>query len=122
MDHELIAVPHTVRSVLVVEDDAVIAFDLRSVLTGMGYYVVGPVTSLAEALKKITEEEPDAAVIEMMLGGEATSKVAESLDDSKIPHVFVDGHAAGPVSNMYRGRPLLNNPYDYHSLLGALDK
>ena len=121
MDHELIAARHTARSVLVVEDDAHIAFDLRCVLTAMGYYVVGPVTCLTDALSKITDEKPDAAVIEMTLGEEATPKVAESLNAAKIPHVFIDGHAGGPILKTYRDQPLLNNPYDYHSLLGALE-
>jgi len=57
----------------------------------------------------------------MTLGEEATPKVAEALNAEKIPHFFIDGHATGPNLKTYRDQPLLSNPYDYHSVLEALE-
>jgi CheY-like chemotaxis protein len=112
--------PETARSVLVVEDEATVACDLQRILGGAGYRVIGPVASLSGALRKIADGELDGAVLDVTLEDDKAQQVAEALDRAKIPHIFVDGWAVGPIVDRCRDRPLLNNPYDYHSLLDAL--
>jgi CheY-like chemotaxis protein len=109
------------RSVLVVEDQAIIASDLQRFLDSTGFEVVGPVTSVDGALSKIADEKVDGAVLDVKLGGDTAHRVAAALKAAKIPHVFVNGWAVGPIPEQCRDRPLLNNPYDYHSLLDALN-
>jgi CheY-like chemotaxis protein len=110
----------TARSVLVIEDAATIACDLKRVLDGAGYRVVGPVASLDGALSRIADSELDGAVLDVTLEGDKAQQVAEALDKAHIPHIFVNGWAVGPAAGQCRDRPLLNNPYDYRSLLDAL--
>jgi CheY-like chemotaxis protein len=120
MVHGSVASLNAGRTVLVVEDEAVIAFDLQTFLGGAGYRVVGPVGSITEALNKIAAEKLDGAVLDPGVGGATVNCVADALEAAKIPYVFVTGHAVGQISEKYRGHPFLNNPYDYHSLLDAL--
>jgi two-component SAPR family response regulator len=107
-------------SVLVVEDETVIASDLQRFLGGRGFHVVGPVGCLDDALSKIIDEKLDGAVLDVTLGGDVASRVADALTAAKVPYVFVNGHAVPLVSETYRDHRLLNNPYDYHSLLDGL--
>jgi len=112
----------TARYVLLVEDEATVACDLHRFLGGAGYHVVGPVASLADALSKIAGGKVDGAVLDVTLEGGNAEQVADALDQANIPHIFINGWAIGPACAECRHRPLLNNPYDYHSLLDALDR
>jgi CheY-like chemotaxis protein len=111
----------TMRSVLVVEDQAVVACDLQRFLGSTGYHAVGPVGSPQEALSKIAAGELDGAVLDVKLTGDAAPQIADALKAAKVPHIFINGWAVGRIPEQCRDRPLLNNPYDYHSLLDALN-
>ena len=108
------------RWVLLVEDQAIVACDLQRFLDGTGYHVVG-VRSPDEALETIANSQLDGAVLDVKLIGDASPQVADALKAAKIPHIFINGWAVGPIPERCRERPLLNNPYDYHSLLDALN-
>lgn len=111
----------TARAVLVIEDQSMVACDLQNFLGGTGFRVVGPVCSLAAALGKIADGEIHGAIVEMRLGDDTADRVADALRAAHIPHIFVNGWAVGPIPERCRDRPILNNPYDYHSLLAALN-
>ncbi len=111
----------TTRSVLVVEDQAIVACDLQRFLDSTGYRVIGPVGSPDEALSEIASGKLDGAVLDVKLTGDAAPQVAAALKAAKVPHIFINGWAVGPIPEQCRDRPLLNNPYDYHSLLDALN-
>ena len=103
-------------AILVIEDEAIVASDLQRFLGSTGYRVVGPVASRAGALSRITTNKLDGALLDLQLAGD----VAEVLQAANIPHIFINGWGIGPSAERYRDQPVLNNPYDYHSLLNAL--
>jgi len=112
----------TTRSVLVVEDQAIVACDLQRFLDSTGYRVIGPVGSPDEALSTIASSKLDGAVLDVKLTGDAAPQIADALKAAKVPHIFINGWAVGPpIPEQCRNRPLLNNPYDYRSLLDALN-
>ena len=108
------------RTVLVIEDQAIVASDLERFLGGTGYHVVGPVASPDEALSKISGAKLDGAVLDVKLVGDASAHISDALNAAKIPYVFINGWAMAPIPEQCRDHPLLNNPYDYCSLLAAL--
>jgi DNA-binding LytR/AlgR family response regulator len=59
----------TALRVLVVEDDELTAMQLTMLLSQLGYYVVGPAASMAEALALAGREAPDVALLDVHLGG-----------------------------------------------------
>ena len=109
------------RTVLVVEDQAMVASDLQRFLDGTGYRVVGPACSPEEALDTIKSGKLDGAVLDVKLLGGSSDQVAHALKAARIPHIFIDGWAIGQSPEQRRDKPLLSNPYDYRSLLDALD-
>ena len=111
----------TIRSVLVIEDQAMIACDLQRFLDDAGYHVVGPVGSPDEALREIANGKLDGAVLDVKLLRDSSPQLAEALKAAMIPHIFINGWAVGEIPDRCRDRPLLNNPYDYRSLLDALN-
>ena len=82
------------RRVLVLEDEALIAFDLASILEGQGHAVCGPHTTQETALAEIERAPPDAALIDVNLGKGVTSRaVAEALRRHDVPFAFLTGYA-----------------------------
>lgn len=61
------------RKILIVEDDALIAMELGERLADMGYEVLGPAHSIAEAEAVIARDTPDAALLDANLGGGVSS-------------------------------------------------
>jgi len=59
--------PHTI---LTIEDDLLIAEDLKQKLTQLGYQVLGNVTNCEEALAFIQARTPDLIIVDIMIEGE----------------------------------------------------
>jgi two-component system, response regulator PdtaR len=76
-----------VKKVLVVEDDFLIAEDLRQTLESLGWQVVGPAPSVRTALKLLESERPTAAVLDMHLFQEVVTPVALTLRKLGIPFI-----------------------------------
>ncbi len=90
--------------VLVVEDEFLIADELRRVLIAGGFRVMGPVSSNEDALDLIDQDKPDFAVLDVYLGAEKVTPVALELQRLKVP--FVLASASPPTS----WRPALSLP------------
>ena len=56
-------------SILVVEDDQIIAWDLTERLTGLGYRVAAHAASGSEAVRLAADLRPDLIVMDVRLGG-----------------------------------------------------
>jgi DNA-binding response OmpR family regulator len=78
--------------VLVVEDEFLIAMELDAVLQEAGFTVVGPVSSVGEALDAIQAERPDAAVLDVSLYGQRVTPVAQVLLSIETPFVLTSAY------------------------------
>jgi CheY-like chemotaxis protein len=87
-------------SVLVAEDNAIIAMDMDRLLQEAGYDVVGPVPTVLEALAAIRHRPPDAAVLDVGLSDGVAFPVAEKLDAVGVPFVLVTGHSTSSVPHV----------------------
>lgn len=106
--------------VLVVEDVAVLAWQVRDVLTDAGAAVAGPAPSVAHALGLLAEHEVDAAVLDMNLNGEPADPIADALAARGIPFVFLTGYGSGVAEGRHVGRPMLGKPFRAAALVRAL--
>jgi response regulator NasT len=68
----------TVR-VLIVDDEAVIRMGLRSMVTGLGYEVVGTAVNGDDALEKVYDLQPDLLLLDIKMPGKDGLTVAEIL-------------------------------------------
>jgi CheY-like chemotaxis protein len=104
--------------VLVVEDEPVVAMCLEDILEGLGCVPVGPATRLAEGLAMAAQEEFGAAILDINLGGERSTPIAEMLRRRGIPFVFASGY--GSVPEGFDGMPLIEKPYREGDIDAAL--
>lgn len=56
--------------ILIVEDETIVALDLKNTLTILGYDVVGMATSGLQAVEKAKKERPDLVLMDIILKGE----------------------------------------------------
>src|SRR5262249_16087902 len=80
------------HSVLIVEDDYSMAKVLQRTLEQAGPKVIGPVPSVAEALRLIAEDTSQADILDINLGGEKVFPVACDLRQRRIPFIFCTGY------------------------------
>lgn len=109
------------RRVLVVEDDYLLADDLRRELGRLGIAVLGPVPTVAEALDLLAgPEAPDAALLDLNLGGELVFAVADALAARGVPFAFLTGYDRWAWADRYADAPRFEKPVDLGRAIGAL--
>jgi CheY-like chemotaxis protein len=108
-------------SVLVLEDEMMVAMLLEDMLTDLGSSVVGPVATAPDALALLKTRPVDIALLDVNLSyGQSGYAVAEVLAQSGVPFAFVTGYGAGGLIPAYRDRPTLQKPFHLAALVETL--
>lgn len=102
--------------ILVVEDEPLIAMDLKHLLTGLGCSVVGPALNLNQGMRLIEAETFDGAILDVNLGGKMVFPLADTLAERSIPFMYVTGYSS-MLRACNHGRPVLQKPYNNGQLL-----
>jgi DNA-binding response OmpR family regulator len=110
------------KSVLVVEDDALIACDLHQILESSGYRVIGPARSAEAALGLIERDIPDLALLDADLGKATSFALADTLLRHNARLIFVTGHSPRWFSHAHRNRRVLEKPFLPEALLAAVEE
>ncbi len=81
--------------ILVVEDESIVARDIRNMLVGLGYEVTGVVANAKAAVSKAQETLPDIVLMDVMLQGEITGvQAADKIyTNFSIPIVYLTAYA-----------------------------
>ena len=91
------------RRILLVEDDYFIADAMSDALEDAGATVLGPVSSVEEALALLDRErEVDSAILDINLNGEMVFPVADMLTARGIPFLFATGYDEAAVPPAWR--------------------
>ena len=106
--------------ILVVEDEFLVAMELETMVRELGGEVIGPLSSLEEAVAIARQETLDAAVLDVNVGGRLVTRVADALAARAIPFVFCTGYDAASLPGRHAGAPILMKPCQAHELKNAL--
>ena len=104
--------PMAARRVMIVEDEALVALVLADQLADLGFSVIGPCSSIAEATAAAAEHELDAAILDVNLGGELVYPVADLLSSRGIPFVFVTGYGQESIDRRFAHTIVLEKPVE----------
>ena len=118
---EALAVGALPNDILIVEDDLIIALDLEETILRLGAQTTRTATSVAQALDMITARKPDFALLNVSLGNETSTPIAERLHALGIGFGFVTGHTtrAGLLAR-FPDKPRLGKPFARNELEAAL--
>ena len=107
--------------VLVVEDEFLVALELEEMVERLGFCVIGPAPTVAKARSLLERERPDVALLDVNLGGERSTPIAEFLRQQGIPFVLTTGYGRSQLSEpALVDAPRLSKPVDPECLRHAL--
>ena len=79
-------------TVLVVEDEFIIALDLSETVQDLGYELEGPFADKANAFEAIEEQMPDVAILDVFTADGEVFPLADALTAKGVPIIFHSGH------------------------------
>lgn len=83
-------------SILIAEDEAIIAMLLGEVLTGLGHTICASVATAGEAVTAAREHHPDLIIVDAGLRESSGVDAMETiLAEGDVPHIFMSGNKAG---------------------------
>ena len=107
--------------IFVVEDEALVAFEMTDLLEEMGFTIVGPSLRLDDAMELARCEEIDAAFLDVNLGNGSTSQpVVEILREREVPYAFITAYDANQVTFRLADDRILRKPVTGQKMLKTL--
>ncbi len=92
-DIEVGRVPGT-PTVMIVEDEALIAFSLEEAFQEEGFAVAGLFSSCADAVSSLAGQQPNVAVVDATLRDGSCLELARQLRDRDVPFLIYSGRNA----------------------------
>lgn len=81
------------EKILIVEDEFIVANDLKIMLQKAGYQIVGIASSVVQARKLIEEKKPDWVLLDIMLKGDLTGiDLAWELREMNLPFLYISAN------------------------------
>ena len=108
------------QSVLVVEDDYLLANDLERALTRAGCRIVGPVATVGDAMRLIERVPIDLAILDVNLDGDTVYPVADALVARQIAYVFATGYDTSALPRRHAGAPYCTKPVGLTEIVETL--
>lgn len=99
------------QSILVAEDEMIVAFDLRDTVEEAGYRVEGPHAGISSAMFAFQKERPDLAILDIQLDDGTVFEFAEKLAEQGVPIIFHSGrHKSEEIAARFPGARTLEKP------------
>ena len=108
------------RSILIVEDEAMIAMMLEEFVDTLGHHVRGVASTVEQASEMVRTGGFDLAILDCNLEGEEVWPVAEMLDRAGIPFILSSGGSQSDIPEHYASRPMLAKPYTIGTISDVL--
>ncbi|MEP7108329.1 MAG: sigma-54 dependent transcriptional regulator [Ferruginibacter sp.] len=113
------------EKILIVEDELIVAGDIRSVLEKAGYMVCGIARSVNRALEIIESEKPFLVLLDIYLHGNLTGMdLAVLLNEKQIPFIYLSANCNNEVMQIARQTQpygFVVKPFRENDLLVTLD-
>ncbi|WP_294392226.1 response regulator [uncultured Sphingomonas sp.] len=109
--------------ILIVEDEYMIADQLRRELEQIDFTVLGPVSTVEDALDLIrSEPQVDGAILDINLAGEQVFPVAERLAEQGVPFLFATGYDHSAIPERFAGVQRCEKPFRLRALTEAIGR
>lgn len=99
-------------SVMLVEDEAIVAMAVNESLSDLGFSVIGPFSRVSDACRALQHHRVDAAILDVNLAGEMVYPLADLLITQNIPFVFATGYGAESIETRFGHIPVLQKPIE----------
>lgn len=115
------------KRILIVEDERLIAEDIKFTLKDYGYNVLAIVDSGEEAVSNALSLHPDCILMDIMIKGniDGIQAAAKIKSNYKVQILFLSAYADAELKNRaYKTRPIgfLNKPFEEDELISLLNE
>ena len=108
-------------NILVVEDQAVVAMEIQSILKALGCKIVGPAATLEDALALILSKHIDGALMDVNLQKKHVVRAVEELARRRVPFILVTSYPELDRDvPILRNAPRVNKPFTREQLTSAM--
>lgn len=110
------------RRIFVVEDETLVLINLEDMLGDLGWTVAAQAMRLSEAERLAASvEAPDAAILDVNIGGTTVFPAARILADRGVPILFATGYGRDGLPPEWQDHPVIVKPYTQRDVATALD-
>ena len=109
------------RSILIVEDESLIAMMLEDFIDSLGHSVAGTEHTVEGALARARAGSFDLAILDVHLHGKSCWPVADVLADRAIPFILATGGHTEEPPERHANAPVLSKPFTLIGIEQAID-
>ncbi len=109
------------HTILIVEDEPLIAMMLEDFLESLGHTVKASCDNVADALKAVALNGFDIAILDVNLKGENVWPVATELRQRGVPFVLASGGHVDPPPPEFASAPLIEKPFTIDRVSPAIE-
>jgi len=111
--------------ILIIEDEFIVAYDLKMILKGAGYNVIGTADSVSTALTILDEGQIDLVLLDIYLKGKRTGiDLAQDLMKRQIPFIYISANSNEKVMEAAKSTSpfgFIVKPYRDREVLLSID-
>ena len=111
----------TGRSILIIEDEPLIAMMLEDLVESLGHVAAGSADNVDDALQWVARGGFDLVILDVNLGESECWPVADKLAQHSIPFILATGGHVSPPPSEHAGAPTLPKPFTLDSVREALE-
>ena len=114
--------PRAGGSIMIVEDEALVALDLVAVLEDRGFTVVGPAATVDQAMELLDRHAVSLAILDVNLGRDETSEpIAKRLKREGIRFFVTSGYSAHQRAPVFNDAPSFDKPVNVAQIVSAVE-
>ena len=114
------------KKVLIIEEDLIVAEDLKEIFEAHGYRVEGIVSSESVAIEKIVRTAPDIILLDLSrdrFDGHESSRLLNTLVTKRTDVILVDGFLSKDFSEIGEQRAVvIKKPFSNDAIVNALGR
>ena len=109
--------------IMVVDDEVLVLLDMVHTVESLGFRVFCDSISVSEAMECLGNDTPDAALLDIDVGGTPVWPLARLLKQRGVPIVFISAdHAHAELTGEFAHCRALDKPASTHDIAEALEK
>lgn len=106
-----IEIDEGIRSVLIVEDEGLVAMMMEDLVRELGIRDIHICSDVASAVALAQTTDIDCAVLDLWVRDGSSIRVADALAEREIPFLFSSGSTADALERRHAHRPMLGKPF-----------
>ncbi|HYG25916.1 MAG TPA: response regulator [Caulobacteraceae bacterium] len=110
------------RRVLIVEDQYLIAEEMRRAVLALGGEVVGPCPTIEAAMETLKETAVQFALLDVNVQGEEVARVTDELAARGVPFAFATGYDQWAIPPQHHDRVRIEKPVTREALREAIER